>query len=128
MSDDMGMLRIDVEVQWREDDKDRVRFHNVIVDTGAELSWFPAPALDSLGVRRVKQLRFRQATGAIVERWIGTAIVHAAGVSAPDYVVFGEPQDLTLLGVHTLEGMNLVVDPVNRRLVDAGPVPAAAAA
>jgi hypothetical protein len=43
-------------------------------------------------------------------------------------VVFGEPDDLVLLGARTIEGMNLKVDLVGRRLVSAGPVSAAAAA
>jgi hypothetical protein len=42
-------------------------------------------------------------------------------------VAFGEPDDLMILGSRTLEGLNLIVDPVNRRLVDAGALPAAAA-
>jgi hypothetical protein len=35
---------------------------------------------------------------------------------------------MTLLGAHTIEGMNLRVDLKTKRLVPAGPVPAAAAA
>ena len=127
MSDQMGMLRIDVEVEPREDSERRVRFSEVLVDTGSELSWFPASSLEEIGVRRSSHLRFRQATGTIVERWTGNAVVHAAGLSVADRVVFGEPGDLVLLGSRTLEGLNLMVDPVNRRLVDAGPMPAAAA-
>lgn len=49
------------------------------------------------------------------------------GEPAGDQVVFGEPGDLNLLGSRSLEGLNLVVDPVNKRLVDAGAMPAAAA-
>lgn len=128
MSDDMGMLRVDVEIEPREDSQSRVRVSNVLVDTGSELSWFPASVLESIGVRRSRVLRFRQAAGAVVERWTGLAVVHAAGVIAGDNVVFAEPGDMTLLGSRTLEGLNLVVDPVNRRLVDAGAMPAAAAA
>jgi hypothetical protein len=41
-------------------------------------------------------------------------------------VVFGEPGDLVLLGSRTLEGLNFRVEPVTKRLVDAGPSPAAA--
>jgi hypothetical protein len=33
-----------------------------------------------------------------------------------------------LLGSRSLEGLNLTIDPVNKRLIDAGPAPAAAAA
>ena len=42
-----------------------------------------------------------------------------------DEVVFGEPRDLVLLGPRTLEGLNVQVDPVAKRLIDAGPLPAA---
>ena len=42
--------------------------------------------------------------------------------------VFGEPGDLVLLGSRSLEGLNFRVEPVTKRLVDAGPAPAAAAA
>jgi predicted aspartyl protease len=127
MSDEMGMLRIQVHVQHREDSAERLTFENVLVDTGAELSWFPAPALERAGVQRSRLLSFRQAAGDIVERWIGNAIVYAAGVGVADLVVFGEPGDQMLLGARSLEGLNLMVDPVNRRLVDAGPMPAALA-
>ncbi|HZD41635.1 MAG TPA: hypothetical protein VE131_13000, partial [Terriglobales bacterium] len=42
-----------------------------------------------------------------------------------DEVVFAEPGDLALLGARTLEGLNLTVEPVKRRLVAFGPLPAA---
>ena len=45
-----------------------------------------------------------------------------------DEVVFGEPGDLVLLGARSLEGLNLLVDPHRKVLVDAGPAPAAVAA
>jgi hypothetical protein len=71
-------------------------------------------------------MRFRQANGTIVERWVGPAFIHAVGKRTTDDVVFGEPGDLVLLGARSLEGLNLRVEPATRRLVDAGPVPAAA--
>jgi hypothetical protein len=40
-------------------------------------------------------------------------------------VVFGEPGDLVRLGSHSLEGLDLRVEPIANRLVDAGPAPAA---
>ena len=42
-----------------------------------------------------------------------------------DEVVFAQEGDLCLLGARTLEGMNLRVDPRGKKLVAAGPVPAA---
>lgn len=121
----MGTFRIDVEVENPARPGERRRVHNVLVDTGAELSWFPADVLEALGIERFSQMRFRQATGTIVERWVGPAFVHAVEKRATDDVVFGEPGDLVLLGARSLEGLNLRVEPATRQLVDAGPVPAA---
>ncbi len=98
-----------------------------LVDMGSEASWIPAAILESLGVPRLKRARYRQANGAVIERWTGPVVIYAAGTFASDDVVFAEPGDLTLLGARTLEGLNVTVDPVAKRLIDAGPAPAAAA-
>ena len=127
MSDDMGTFRIDLEVSHPSQRDVRRAFAAVLVDTGAELSVFPAHALESLRIDRLKQLNFRQADGSVLTRWTGSAIIHAAGTLATDDVVFGEPGDLVLLGARTLEGLNLRIDPVAKRLVDAGPIPLAIA-
>ena len=99
----------------------------MLVDTGAELSWVPGPLLESLGILRDKRLDFRQASGTVLSRWTGIALVHAAGTWTVDHVVFGEPADMVLLGARSLEGLNLRVDPVLKQLIDAGPAPAALA-
>lgn len=125
---DMGTFRIEVELENPAAPGPRRVEYAVLVDTGAELSWFPADVLESLGIERSKRSRFRQATGVIVERWTGETRVYAAGTRTIDEVVFGEPADLVLLGARSLEGLNLTIDPVNKRLIDAGPAPAAAAA
>lgn len=125
MSDDMGTFRIDVELENIAAPSRRARVASVLIDTGAELSWFPAATLESLGVQRFKRSRFRQASGAVVERWTGAATVYAGGTRTVDEVVFGEPDDMILLGSRSLEGLNLTIDPVNKRLIDAGPAPAA---
>lgn len=128
MMDDMGTFRIDVELENPADPLRRAAFAAVLVDTGAELSWFPAHALESLGITRRKALQFRQADGTVLTRWTGSAVIHAVGTLATDDVVFGEPHDLVLLGARSLEGLNLRVDPIAKRLIDAGPLPAAAIA
>jgi predicted aspartyl protease len=127
VADDMGTFRTDIELENPAHPGERRLVQALLVDTGSELSWVPASVLESLGITRVKLLRFRQATGDIVERWIGEARLHAAGTRTVDEIVFGEPGDQSLLGSRTLEGLNVVVDPVSRRLVDAGAMPAAAA-
>jgi hypothetical protein len=52
--------------------------------------------------------------------------VYLADIWTVDEVVFGESRDLVLLGSRSLEGLNLRIDPVTKRLIDAGPAPAAA--
>jgi predicted aspartyl protease len=127
MHDDMGTFRVDVEIENPARRGERRTLTSVLVDTGAELSWFPAAALESLGIERYNKWRFRQADGTILERWAGPAFLYVAGKRATDDVVFGEPGDLVLLGAHSLEGLNFRIDPVSRQLVDAGPAPAAVA-
>jgi len=127
MSDEMGAFRIEVAIENPAQPGRRVELRAVLVDTGAELSVFPASALESLGIERRRQLRFRQADGTVLVRWIGSALVFAAGTDATDDVVFGEPGDLTLLGAHSLEGLNVRIDPVTKQLIDAGPMPLAVA-
>jgi predicted aspartyl protease len=127
VTDNMGTFRINIALENPARRGPRRDVSGLLVDTGSELSWIPAPVLESLFIERVKIKRFRQATGEIVERWTGEARIHAAGTVTPDEVVFGEPEDLMILGSRTLEGLNLMVDPVSKRLVDSGPAPAAAA-
>ena len=126
MSSEMGTFRIDLTVAHPGMPARRAEFQSVLVDTGAELSVFPASALDMLGIERLKELRFRQADGTVFTRWTGPARIYAAGTVTTDDVVFGEAGDLTLIGARSLEGLNVRIDPVSRRLVDAGPMPLAA--
>lgn len=128
MIEEMGSFRVDIEIENPSHPGERREVRSVLVDTGAELSWIPAPVLESLDVPRYRKARFRQASGAIVERSIGVAFVHAAGNQTVDDIVFGEPADLVILGSRTLEGLNFVIDPVRKQLVDAGPVLAAVTA
>src|SRR5262249_36631972 len=123
MTDTTGTLRTDIEIENPARQGARRLLKNVLVDTGAELTWIPASVLESLGIERYTPWRFRRADGTILERWAGAAFIHVAGKRAADEVVFGEPGDLVLLGARSLEGLNLRVEPVNKRLVDAGPAP-----
>ena len=128
MTDEMGTFRVDIEIENPARPGERRLVRSVLVDTGAELSWVPAGILESLGIEPHKKWRFRQADGTVLERWVGGVFLHVAGEQTTDDVVFGEPGDLVLLGSRSLEGLNFRVEPVTKRLVDAGPAPAAVAA
>ena len=101
--------------------------NDVLVDTGAELTWMPRQILEGLGVTAERRYQFLLASGQVVEREIGFAIVHVEGIATADDVVFAEEKDLVLLGARSLEGLNLRVDPRARRLVSAGPIVVAVA-
>jgi predicted aspartyl protease len=128
MRNDMGVSRVDVEIENPAHLGEKRALRSVLVDTGAELSWVPKKVLESLGVERNRKWYFRQADGTVLERWTGIVVIGVAGKRTGDDVVFGEPGDLVLLGSRTLEGLNVRVDPVTKQLLDAGPAPAAAAA
>jgi predicted aspartyl protease len=67
------------------------------------------------------------ANGQPITRSVGFAIVRVGNSFTVDEVVFAEKGDLLLLGARTLEGLNLRIDPRQKKLVAAGPLPAAAA-
>jgi predicted aspartyl protease len=98
----------------------------VLVDTGSEFTWVPAPVLEKLGIAREKKdYTLITANGQHITRSIGFAIVRIGEYFTVDEVVFAEPGDLLLLGARSLEGMNLAVDPRRKILFQAGPILAA---
>ena len=89
----------------------------VMVDTGSELSWLPKKELLAIGVTPRGKKRFSTATKEIVEREFGYAILTAEGYSTNDDVVFAEEGDMSLLGVRTIDGFNVMVDSIGHRFV-----------
>ena len=126
--DDMGLFRTTIEIQNWERRGPRRSLPETLVDTGSEYTRIPRDVLEELGVVSQRRQGFIVADGRQVERDIGYALVRAGGSEAPDLVVFAEPGDMSLLGAHSLEGLNLKIDPIRKELVPAGPVIAAAAA
>jgi predicted aspartyl protease len=127
MIDDMGILRTPIEFAPLGRPDHRRALPEVMVDTGSEYSWAPEDFLAELGVVPVRVDRFETASGEILERPVGFALIYVAGRVAPGVVAFAKPGDMTLLGAQSLEGLNLRVDFTRRELVPGGPLPAAAA-
>lgn len=99
---------------------------SMLVDTGSEYTWVPAKTLESIGVlREKKDITFQMANGQHITRSVGFAIVRTGGFFTVDEVVFADEGDLALLGARSLEGFNARVDSQQKKLVAAGPVPAA---
>jgi predicted aspartyl protease len=101
----------------------------LLVDTGSEFTWVPEKILEKISIQREKKdVAFILANGQRVTRSVGFAIIRLDKYFTIDEVVFAEPGDLVLLAARTLEGLNLTVEPSRRRLVAAGPLPAASPA
>jgi predicted aspartyl protease len=93
----------------------------LLVDTGAEVTWIAAATLRAAGVtvRKVQQ-GFEMANGDAIYRDMGYAAIRAQGFETVDEVVFAEDNDLQLLGARTLEGFHARIDIERKRLVAAG--------
>ncbi len=65
------------------------------------------------------------ADGQKITRSVGFAIVRVNKSFTVDEVVFAERGDLLLLGARSLEGLSLMVDSGQKKLVAAGPLRAA---
>ena len=122
----MGTFRVACKVENIIDRKKSVEIPELLVDTGSEYTWISAPLLTKIGIKREKKdLQFVMANGTIITRPVGFAIVRTQDAFTVDEVVFAEDGDLLLLGARSLEGMNLTVDSRQKKLVAAGPLPAA---
>jgi predicted aspartyl protease len=122
----MGILHVACTVENHVDRSRSARVSRLLVDTGSEYSWLPAATLEKIGVvREKKDVSFVMANGQVITRSVGFAILCVDRNFTIDEVVFVEKGDLALLGARTLEGLNLVVDAVRKKLVAAGPIPAA---
>src|SRR5262249_7536493 len=88
----------------------------LLIDTGSELTWVPRTYLEKIGVRPQKTRRFILADHRELRRQVGFVVLEMQRHRTVDEIVFGEPDDLLLLGARTLEGFGLSVDPQSHRL------------
>lgn len=122
----MGTFRVVCEIENPTRRAKSAKVPDLLVDTGSECTWVSQDVLRQIGIRpEKKDVPFVMANGNTVTRNIGFAILRFEEHFTIDEVVFAQGGDLCLLGARTLEGMNLRVDPRGKRLVAAGPVPAA---
>lgn len=122
----MGVFAVDIRVCKPARRAKWLTFRKVVVDSGSEVSWLPEAELHSAGIEVFKKDQvFVMANGQPVTRDVGIAVIQCDGFKTVDEVVFAQRGDLRLLGARTLEGFNAVVDSRKKKLVAAGPLPAA---
>jgi len=89
----------------------------LLVDTGATLSWIPRELAERIGAPHVARIPVRLPDGQSVNRETSGAIFKYDGATSVAPFVMAEPGDGRLLGATALEALGFAVDPVNKRLV-----------
>ncbi len=113
----MGTFSVTVTVAHPTEPGNSARL-DLLVDTGATISFLPTEVLANLGiVPRWPEREFETASGAVIRRRLGVASLAVDGYETITPVVFGEPGDATILGAVALESLGLIVDPIARRLI-----------
>ena len=116
----------DCELENHVQRKKSARAAGLLVDTGSEYTWISELLLKKIGVvPEKKDIQFVMANGQTITRTVGFAIIRIGPHFTIDEVVFAQKGDLQLLGARTLEGLNLTIDSRRKKLVAAGPLPAA---
>ena len=113
----MSIFRVNLTAINPKDETRRTPPVNVLVDTGAELSWLPKQILLDAGITPRSKKRFVTATKQIVGRGVGYAVLEAEGFGTIDEIVFAEAGDPALLGVRTIEGFSVLVDNIGHRFI-----------
>lgn len=90
--------------------------HTFLVDSGAIYSVVPAKILGKIGIKKTFKQKFQLANGEIVEWDGGNALFEYKGEERAAPVIFGEKEDIYLLGVTTLEAFGFILDPITREL------------
>jgi predicted aspartyl protease len=113
----MSLFRVSLVARNPKDESRETPPVEALVDTGSELTWLPSELLHAAGILPRRKRTFLTATRQTVTRDVGYAILTAEGFETADEVVFGEPSDLVLLGVRTVEGFGVLVDNIAHRFV-----------
>ena len=122
----MGVFYINCLVQNISDPENSVTISNLLVDSGSEYTWIPEQDLKNTEIAvSKKDVSFIMANGQTITRHIGYAILRCQDFETVDEVVFAQEGDLRILGSRTLEGFGAVLNAREKKLVAAGPYPAA---
>lgn len=113
----MGLTYIDAVVRSGRGSRS-VTF---LIDSGAQYSLLPHDVWRALGLKRVRTAGFHLADGTRIERAVSECrfelpVVGGHRPRGHSPVILGEPGDVALLGVVTLENLGVVFNPFDRSL------------
>ena len=112
----MGVFKVPIEIG----DFQASRFETVeaLVDTGATYTMMPRSVLAGLGIAPGWSRTFALADGREREFDMAHAMVRMDGVTVTTIAIFGEEGVAPIVGMYTLTGFGLAVDPSGQRLVE----------
>ncbi|MBM4037221.1 MAG: aspartyl protease [Planctomycetes bacterium] len=113
----MGITFLDIEVA-NPANPEVAQSLEFLVDSGAVYSVVPAPILERLGIKPLSQHTFRLSDGTRIVRRKGAAVFRYLTCVGVADVIFGEQDDITLLGVSTLNALGLSLNPLKRELTE----------
>ena len=87
-----------------------------LVDSGAVYTVMPKSELKKLGIKPTSTREFILANGEVMEMPVGNAYFEYKGKIGAAPVVFGDSDDVYLLGATTLEAFGMILDPIHREL------------
>ncbi len=111
----MGITNLEITIQNPAKPK-KIITKKFLVDSGAAYSVVPSSILKSLGILPITKRRFILANGETVEWNVGNALFKYQNEIGASPVIFGDKEDIFLLGVVTLESLGLILDPIRREL------------
>jgi predicted aspartyl protease len=114
----MGSFSAKLRV-WNPSSPERTEEIEAMVDTAAAFSWIHPERIERLGAQVLRRIGFRAIDGSIIERETAAVWVASNGFTAPDVVVMADPNDMEVIGVHTIEGLGLAAHPVQKKLIPA---------
>jgi len=97
-------------------DKTKSIKKTLMVDTGFTYSWISGETLEKLDIKPVDEIGIKTIEGKVMKKKSAEAIFQYDGKQATRIVVFADKKDVEVIGVDTLEGLQLEVDPINRKL------------
>ncbi len=109
----MGITYIEGEVMGTGAKRIRVRF---LVDSGATYTLLPEGVWKAIKLKPKRTLTFTLADGSPLEREVSECHITLPQGEGHTPVILGKGGDEPLLGVVTLEGLGLVLNPFNRTL------------
>ena len=104
---------------WNPAQPGEVEEFSAVVDPHSTFSWISRERLERLGISPSRKMRFRLKGEGIVERDVASVYIALKNGPVGDVVVMAESGETEKIGAHTINGLGMVVDPEQEKLVPA---------